>query len=74
MLRVVEAMDHYLRCMSDMNPAIEALKRDVEDLAAALTVLGDAIEQRGDADVRRMVRLLARHTERVQEQIEKLDY
>ncbi|MFI5229215.1 MAG: hypothetical protein ACHQWU_09110 [Gemmatimonadales bacterium] len=66
-------MDRKLLYRASMNrPAFEALRRDVEDVAAALHLLADGARGRGDADTGGALRLIARHVEAVQEQVEQL--
>ena len=52
-------------------PTMEALAVDVRDLCAALHLLADAAVCRGDADAHGALRLLARHGERIAEQVER---
>jgi Ribonuclease G/E len=55
-----------------MTAAVTAILIDLRDLEAMLHILGDAAEGRGDEDSRRALRLLARHAERLEEQLERL--
>ena len=55
-----------------MTAAVTAILIDLRDLEAMLHILGDAAESRGDEDSRRALRLLARHAERLEEQMERL--
>ena len=54
-------------------PRLRALADDVGDLIASLHLLAAAALERGDADARGALRLLARHGERVTEAIEALE-
>ena len=54
-----------------MTAAVTAILIDLRDLEAMLHIL--TAEGRGDEDNRRALRLLARHAERVEEQVERLD-
>ena len=51
--------------------ALEALRTDLADALAALHLVGDAAERRGDVDVRRALRLVARVLESVEERLEQ---
>lgn len=53
-------------------PAVRALTDDVGDLVAALHLLAAAAVERGDADAKGALRLLARHGERITEALERL--
>ena len=61
-----------LRCMLT-GAALEALRCDLVDALAALHLVGDAAEQRGDQDVRRALRLVARVLESVEERLDEGD-
>jgi hypothetical protein len=50
---------------------LEAVRADLADAAAALHLVGDAAELRGDHDVRRALRLVARTLESVEERLEQ---
>lgn len=55
-----------------MTPALTAIAVDVADLVAMLHLLAAAAGERQDEDSRRALRLLARHGERIAEQLEDL--
>ncbi len=55
-----------------MTAAVTAILVDLRDLEAMLHILGDAAESRGDEDSRRALRLLARHAESLEVQVERL--
>jgi hypothetical protein len=51
---------------------IQAVGTDVSDLSAALHMIGDAFDRRGDEDGRAMLRLLARFAEQIVAQVEAI--
>lgn len=56
----------------DLAPSLRALADDVTDLASALHLLGAAAAERGDADSRGSLRLLARYAESISDDIERV--